>query len=175
MGEERLSSAHFSLRPMETMQSILKEILAHPDFREGKEWRRRLFHPNEVVVREGEAGRSLFLLETGELRVSGRVQLEDSRRVCPGLCDLAPGEVFGELTLFDSAPRTATVTALCEATVVEIDGPALDRFLERHPQLGYRLLRSLYGVLARRLRRADRQLEGLIGWGLRARRIDRFL
>jgi len=158
-----------------TMKALLEEIIGDPAFPEGEAWRRHRLQPNQVIVREGEPGRSLFLVEAGELRVTGRVRLEGARHVQPGICDLRVGDVFGELSLFDSGPRTATVTAIGEARVVELDGARLNRFLDEHPDLGYRLLRSLYETLAARLRRTDRQLEGLIAWGLRAHGIEEHL
>ena len=157
------------------MSKTLEKILADPLFEEEIGWRRRHFQPNQVVIREGEPGRSLYYLEEGVLRVSGRVELEAHRCVQPGICDLGPGEVFGELALFGSGIRTATVTAITEAQVVELDAARTNAFLEAHPELGYRLLRELFHTLVQRLSHTDRQLERTIAWGLRARGIDEHL
>ncbi len=156
------------------MKSLLETFLAHPEFPSAA-WRRLQLGPGRVVVRAGEAGRALYLVEAGRLRVSGRVRLDGQRRVRPGFCDLEPGEVFGELALFGDGPRTATVVTVTEARVVEFDGILLGRFLDDHPELGYRFLRALHRTLAARLGRADRQLEELLAWGLRVRGIDAHL
>ena len=66
-------------------------------------WKRYNFGSNEVVIREGDEGHSLFFAEEGELRVTGRVKLGDSRHVQPGICNLQAGGLFGELCLFESS------------------------------------------------------------------------
>jgi len=68
--------------------ATLKEIMADPQFSEGTAWWRHRFEPNEVVIREGDEGHSLFFIEEGELRVTGRVELEEQRRIQPGICDI---------------------------------------------------------------------------------------
>ena len=154
------------------MIQILSEIISHPEFGEGEAWMRHALTANEVIVHEGEEGGSLFFIEMGELRVTGRVELEADRHVQPGICDLAAGDVFGELSLFGNRTRTANVVAISEAVVVELDGERLGRFLDRHPDLGYRLLKELFETLAGRLSRTNRQMENLFAWGLRAHGIS---
>ncbi|HIE55151.1 MAG TPA: cyclic nucleotide-binding domain-containing protein [Chromatiaceae bacterium] len=163
-------------QPRETVvKETIREILADAEFAEGTAWRRHHLHPNQVIVREGEKGRSLFYIERGKLRVTGRVQLDSERHVQPGICDMGAGEVFGELSLYGCRTRTATVTALSEAVVVELDGEQLAQFLHANPELGYRMLRALFETLADRLSRADRQMENLLAWGLKAHAIEKHL
>jgi CRP-like cAMP-binding protein len=157
------------------MVEILGKIIAHPEFPEGSAWQRHALPANEVILREGEEGGALFFIERGELRVTGRVELEEERHVQLGICDLAAGDVFGEMSLFGNRMRTASVAALTEVVVVELDGEALGRFLDGHPELGYRFLQELSGILAGRLSRTNRQMEHLFAWGLRVHDIPRFL
>jgi len=157
------------------MMEVLSEIVSHPEFPEGDAWVRHPLKANEVIVSEGDQGGSLFFIEMGELRVTGRVELEEDRRVQPGICDLAAGDVFGELSLFGNRTRTANVAAITDAVVVELDGEKLGRFLDRHPDLGYRLLKELFETLAGRLSRTNRQMENLFAWGLRAHGIPKYL
>ena len=157
------------------MNGTIPKILREPSFPEDVAWRRHHLEANQVILREGEEGSSLFFIEEGRLRVTGKVELEAGRQVRPGICDLQAGDVFGELCLFGRRMRTATVAAITEARVVEIDGELLDRFLETNPELGYRLLRELFATLADRLGRTDRQMENLLAWGLKAHGIERHL
>jgi HEAT repeat protein len=69
-------------------------------------------HPGEVIVREGEAGDSLYIV------VSGRVEVVDGERV---LNQLGARAVFGELSLLDSSPRTATIRAVEETSLLRLD------------------------------------------------------
>jgi CRP/FNR family transcriptional regulator, cyclic AMP receptor protein len=157
------------------MQSLLLQILQDPEFPEGRCWRRRAFHAHEVIVREGDSGRLMYLIERGSLRVSGRVELDDSRHIQPGLCDLGSGDLFGELSLFESHPRTASVVAIDEGSLLEIDSAALSTYLDACPELGYRVLKALFRVLTERLSRANERVEHLFAWGLRVHGIDKHL
>jgi CRP-like cAMP-binding protein len=135
----------------------------------------REFSPGETIIHEGDEGRSVFLIEQGQVRVSERVELEDRRHIQPGLCDLGPGEIFGELNLFQAAPRSASVVALDACRLRVLDAEGLTGFMDRHPELGYLVLRELFKVLSGRLRQADRRLASLLAWGLKAHGIDRHL
>jgi len=66
----------------------------------------------EVIVQEGETGESLFVI------VDGRVEVVDDNRV---LNQLGARAVFGELSLLDSSPRSATIRALEETTLLRLD------------------------------------------------------
>lgn len=135
----------------------------------------RDFLPGETIITEGEEGRSVYLIEHGQVRVSERVELEDRRHIQPGLCDLGPNEVFGELNLFHAAPRSASVVAIDSCRLRVLDAEGLVGFLDRHPELGYVVLRELFTVLSSRLRQADRRLGSLLAWGLKAHGIDQHL
>ena len=154
---------------------MLKEIIADPNFPEDVAWTRRGFAVNQIIVREGDLGHSLYLIEEGELRVTGRVELEDSRLVHPGICDLQKGDLFGELCLFDSSQRTASVIAVTDGELLEIEGRLLSTYLDKHPVHGYQLLRELFITLINRLGRANQRVEHLFAWGLKAHGIDQHL
>lgn len=130
---------------------------------------------NEVIVRKGERDRHLYLIESGRVRVYARVGIDGERHIQPGLVDLGPGAVFGEFNLFESAPRSASVVAIEDSVLLQIDGSRLDTFFQMHPDLGLIVLRDLYQILIQRLRKADERIEGLFAWGLRAHGIEQHL
>ncbi|MEB3257092.1 MAG: mechanosensitive ion channel family protein [Cyanobacteriota bacterium] len=88
------------------------------------------FGPGEVIVRESAAGDSLFVVLDGRVEVSKRV--EDRQRV---VCQLGTNDVFGEMTLFLDAPRSASVTALQECRLLQIGRQAIQTLLENDPAL----------------------------------------
>jgi CRP-like cAMP-binding protein len=157
----------------EKMISALQKILESEDFPEGSAWRRRTFVAQEVIVREGEQGGHLYLVVTGGLRVTGQVEIDETRKMHPGICDLGPGDVFGELCLFDKQDRSATVEGLNQGQLIEIDASRLNQWMDCHPALGLKTLQEFYGELISRFRKTNQRVELLLAWGLRAHGIDK--
>ncbi len=157
------------------MQKMLMDIIKDPEFPQHQAWRRRELAANEVVVREGEADRRMYVVESGSLRVSARVELEDHRHIQPGLEDLGPGDLFGEFSLFEPHPRTASVVTIEPSCLLEIDCRHLSHYLEAHPHVGYAFLKALFYVLSDRLGKANQRVEQLMAWGLKVHGIDKHL
>ena len=96
------------------------------------------------VIREGERGEEFFVVLSGKLSVTaGGTEY----------AVLGEGEFFGELALFDPAPRDATVTAVTPCQLLVIGSQQFSPLLEDVPNLA----RKVTAGLARRLREADRQ------------------
>ncbi len=87
----------------------------------------RVFEPNVEIVREGEAGESLYVLTAGLLEVSGR-NLSDRVR-------LFPGDFFGERALLYRKPRNATVTAVSESECLVIGQEAIEELFSARPDI----------------------------------------
>jgi small-conductance mechanosensitive channel/CRP-like cAMP-binding protein len=88
------------------------------------------FGPGEVIVREGAEGDSLFVVLAGRVEVSKEL---DGKPVV--VRELGGGEVFGEMTLFLDAPRSATVRALEECRLLRVGRPAVRSLLDGDPGL----------------------------------------
>jgi len=155
--------------------SNIQSILSDPLLIEVGIAERCQYEEGDAIIVEGSSDRSIYLIESGAVRVSGRVELEDRRHIQPGLCDLGVGEIFGELSLFESGPRTASVVAIEPCDLLVFDAEALAEHFDRHPERGYLVLKSLFSLLNGRLRQADRRLEFLFAWGLKAHGIDQHL
>lgn len=97
------------------------------------------------IVREEEPGSSFFVALTGQAKVT--VKARTVHRILPG-------DHFGEISLLDGGPRTATVTTETPMTLLMITRAQLMRVLDSDPELSLALLESL----ARMLRRVDRSL-----------------
>ena len=87
------------------------------------------YSPGQVVVSEGEAGDSLFVLASGE----ARVYVEGPDRRHREVRRLASGDFFGEISLITGSPRTATVIALGDCEMLELDRAAVLGIAARHP------------------------------------------
>ena len=94
----------------------------------------------QVIVRQGEAAERFYIVRAGAFSVT-QSDLDGESRV---LRTLGPDSVFGELGLLTGAPRSATVTATSDGTLLELDGPDFLHLVGRGGPLRGRLL-GLYG------------------------------
>jgi len=107
------------------------------------------FTDGEVLVREGDQTSSMFLVAAGRAAVSVHGGVGASRKVAI----LEAGSAFGEISLLTGEPRLATVRALSEVTLVEIDKETLAPILQSNPSLVEKLDAV---ILERRRHTADR-------------------
>lgn len=104
----------------------------------------------EVVFREGDEGDTCYVVRTGQARAVR--EHSDGRSIT--LASFGPGEIFGELSMFDDERRSATVEAVEETEVMAILGADMRRLLRAHPDIAVKML----GGLARRLRETNERL-----------------
>ena len=95
----------------------------------------RTYAAHEPIVRQGEAGNSMFIITAG--RVSVAVRSATGQEV--PVRELTVGDYFGELSLLTGAPRSATVTAEAETRVLEVSCEAFQKILQEQPELVDRL------------------------------------
>lgn len=149
------------------MRDIVQEILNDPTFMEGTGWKKRYFQRNEIIFRSGEPSKSLFFIEEGVLRVTVQVELENNKNMQPGICDMKAGEIFGETCFLASGVRNASVTAITEGCVVEIDAEKLNAYLDANPAKGHLFFKRLLLIIFERLQHGNRRIESLLAWGLK--------
>lgn len=99
----------------------------------------------QILFNEGDSGDRLYIVTDGKIKLG--IKSIDGRENL--LAVLGPGEMFGELSLFDPSPRTATATALTDAKLLGLGQEDLNLWLAEHPEVAKHLLRAL----AQRLRR----------------------
>jgi len=91
---------------------------------------RHVFTADELVIRAGDAGSSMFVVHNGRVQV----QITENGRARP-VAVLNEGDFFGEMALFTGEPRAATVVALEETEVLEIGHAAMKLIFETNPDL----------------------------------------
>jgi len=101
----------------------------------------------ERLFAEGDAGDKLYIILTGKIKLTRAAH--DGRENL--LSVHGPGEMFGELSLFDPSPRTASATAITDATMAGLAHDDLRTFLSSRPEVAMYMLRAL----AQRLRRIN--------------------
>ena len=108
----------------------------------------------DVIFVEGEPGDRLYIVIEGKVALGQKAA--DGRETL--LMVQGPGEMFGELSLFDPGIRTSTATALTDATVLGLGREALRPWLAGRPEVAESLLQAL----AQRLRRTNEALADLV-------------
>jgi CRP/FNR family cyclic AMP-dependent transcriptional regulator len=98
-----------------------------------------------VLAREGDSGVGFFLITDGKAKVSVGGRARNT---------MGPGDFFGEISLIDQGPRTATVTAETPITTLGITAWVFKRLIEQNPSIASKMLT----VMAQRLRQSSREL-----------------
>jgi len=118
---------------------------------------------DDILFREGDTGRDLFIVLEGKVVVEVAKPGGEPEKTVE-IHQSKPGEVFGELSYIDSAPRSATVRAAQPCRILQIPADGLDRLIRDDHSMGYRILRNLSRVLADRLRASDLRYRNVVNW-----------
>jgi CRP-like cAMP-binding protein len=129
---------------VETLARIpLLAALGRPELRELAEiFREQVFEAGATVIRQGERGARIlafFVVIEGEASVT-----IDGNAVAV----VGPGEHFGEIALFHDVPRRATVIAFTELRCLALSSWEFRTFVEKHPEVAWRLLETMAESLA---------------------------
>ncbi len=108
----------------------------------------------EVLFHEGDEGDEVFFVLDGKVKL-GRVAAAGRENL---LAILGPGQMFGEVALFDPGPRSATVTAVTDVTLASLAHKELLTWISGRPEVGHQLLTQL----ASRLRRTNDVVADLV-------------
>jgi CRP/FNR family cyclic AMP-dependent transcriptional regulator len=110
----------------------------------------RRFSTGEIVFREGDESNTCYVVRSGLARAV--TEHSDGRSIT--LANFGPGDIFGELAMFDNERRSATVEALEDTEVIAILGGDMRRLLREHPDIAVKLV----AALGRRLRETNERL-----------------
>ncbi|GLH77736.1 cyclic nucleotide-binding protein [Bradyrhizobium sp. SSBR45G] len=117
----------------------------------------RSFDRGGIVVAEGEAGRAMFVVHSGTLEVSERLEAGVAIR----MATLQPGDFFGEMTLLEMQNRSATVVAESPTLLYELTAQQLYAFYKADIHAYVIVMQNINRELCRRLRRADARIKTL--------------
>src|ERR1043166_1403340 len=105
------------------------------------------FDKEQILIREGSAAKTIYLLRTGKVRVE---RSNGGGRAV--LVTLGPGSIFGEMSFIEDALASASVIADGKVEVDAIEVPDLKQMFEAFPHFGARFYRSVAVTLSQRLR-----------------------
>ena len=120
--------------------------------------RRADYHAGELVIRQGDTDRSLFIVAKGT--TSMRIDVAGKDRQVR-LASYSRGTVFGEMALLDRQPRSATVTADDDVVCYVLGEDDFNALIAERPLIAVHLLANLARELSSRLRRATRMISEL--------------
>src|ERR1041385_8741034 len=116
-----------------------------------KRMKRRDFPPQQIIVREGAPGNSMFFITAGNVEVRKKDSVTGIDFL---LTEMGPGQNFGEMSLLTGKPRTASVTAVQPTTVAVLEQKDFQELLMQYPKIGI----ALTTILAERVEAASQQV-----------------
>lgn len=118
-----------------------------------RDFSQRQFRQGETIFQQGDSGQMLYLIESGLVRIY--VQSEDGQEMSVNVC--GPGDLFGELSVIDEEPRSASVVAMEDTVVHLLSRERFREHMRRSPQLALDVLKAL----SVRVRYSTRQVGNL--------------
>ncbi len=122
------------------------------------------FTAGTVIFRELDNSDALYIVEQGTVVVSKHV----SGDVDMVLTRFKPGDFFGEMGLFDNAPRSATANVETDALLWRLDRSVFHDIFSHHPEMAAKICYRLVTIFIERLRVTNEQTRDAIRWGLEA-------
>ena len=112
------------------------------------------FQAGEYVFQEGDLGTDMYIVQDGQVAILKRFRGEEKQ-----LALLSRGDFFGEMSVLEDLPRTASARATEDCRLLEISGSTFDQMLRKNPEIAVRMMRKL----SRRLRETDQMLRQALG------------
>ncbi len=98
----------------------------------------KIYHDGEVIIREGDTGDRMFVIQSGRVRVTRNAEGKDIH-----LSELKEGDFFGEMAIIEREVRSATVRAFGEVSLLSIDKKNFIHRVHEDPSLAYRILQHM--------------------------------
>ena len=114
----------------------------------------RIYKDGEVIVKEGMQSRTMYVVQSGKVKI---VKSDEDKEII--LAVLNEGDIFGEMSLFDASPRSATVKAIGEARVLAIEHEGLLKRITTDPTLAFRIIKQM----SHRIRNLNLKLSTAMG------------
>jgi diguanylate cyclase (GGDEF)-like protein len=120
----------------------------------------------QTLFLEGEPGNELYILAEGSVAIS--ISLPGGAQ--QQIAQFAPGDFFGEMSIFDNAPRSATCRALIPSVVFSLSKDAFSDIIAQHPRIALKLMYRMLNVTTQRLRDTSQLVSEMVLWGENARK-----
>jgi hypothetical protein len=112
----------------------------------------KVYRPGEIIIRQGDMGDCMYVIQSGKVEVVSEKEGKETR-----LGELAEGDFFGEMALFEKDVRSATVRPLGEVRVLTVDKKMFLRKIHDDPSLAFTIMQRM----SKRIRELDGELTRL--------------
>ena len=109
---------------------------------------------DETVFEAGSAGNEMYIIKKGRIKVH---RVFDGNEIT--FAEFGAGDAFGEMSLIDEYPRSASATVLEDCVLLALPRSTFKQIVERDPPVGVKLLLAVAEVFSKRMRRTDKLLE----------------
>ncbi len=120
----------------------------------------------EVLFREGDEGNELFIVMSGA--VASFIRLPDGGE--RQIAQFQAGNFFGEMSIFENAPRSATCSSLEKSVLLGLHEKDFYSMIEQYPDIATKIMYRMLNITAQRLRDTGEFLSDMVHWGEAARR-----
>ena len=126
--------------------------------------KKKQFNKGSTIMREGEAGDTMYLFFEGQVEVLntltmkfGKNDFEETEKSMVKL-DASFVSFFGEMSLLEDAPRSATITAKSDCVLYELHKDDFRKLCEKEPVIGYQIVSKIAEVLCARIRKSNKDI-----------------
>lgn len=123
----------------------------------------RSYPASEIIFVEHTEGDELYMILEGEVGI--QIELANEDDAMP-LLTLGPGDVFGELSVVDDAPRSATARTFTDSHVLVLKKRDFDHLIESDHHLGFKVMREVAKLVSRRVRATNQKILDNVSWGM---------
>lgn len=120
----------------------------------------------QVLFNEGDQGNEMYILADGAAAVS--ISLPDGGT--HEIARFSPGDFFGDMSIFDDAPRSASCRALVRSTLYSLSRSAFTDVIAQDPEIALKLMYRMLNITTQRLRGTSEFVSEMVLWGESARR-----
>lgn len=113
------------------------------------------FKKDEVIFKKGDIGDRLFIVKEGMVRIF--IVDSDNEET---IAVMKQGDIFGELSLYDTQPRSAYASALIPTTLLAISREKFDELKNKNPQIASKIFQIMLKIISKRLRLTTMKLFG---------------
>lgn len=133
----------------------IQYLIDEPEFTKHVTVNKERYNKDEIILEENSIGNDLFYVLGGNLSVRSCISSDIQHDLATGLAKLETGDIFGEISIFDSEPRSAQVIAMNDCMIARINGAELIHYMDEFPDKGYFILRDLIFNLIANIRQSN--------------------